>query len=277
MPALKKTMDSYLNSDTNYIKSLLEERAARYNKPEFIATDPIQVPRQFSQKENIEIASFYTSTISWGNRTAIIKNALRLMKIMDNNPYEFIINASTSDYNLLKPFVHRTFNGDDCIYFAKSLKNIYLKYGGLQSVFENGFNETGNIKDALIHFYRVFFKAPGERTRKHISNVAKGASGKRLNMFLRWMVRKDDNNVDFGLWKGIPASALMLPLDVHTGNISRSLGILRRKQNDWLAVEEVTDLLRGFDPDDPVKYDFALFGMGAFEKLQDGKKQLFSV
>jgi len=270
-------MDLFLNPDTDQIKSLLDERAARYNKPEFIATDPIQVPGPFSKKENIAISAFFTSTISWGNRTAIIKNALRLMRIMDNNPYEFIINASISDYNLLKPFVHRTFNGDDCIYFAKSLKNIYLKYGGLQSVFEKGFKNSGNIKDALIHFYKVFFGVPGERTRKHISNVAKGASGKRLNMFLRWMVRSDNNNVDFGLWKGIPASALMLPLDVHTGNISRSLGILRRKQNDWRAVEEVTNVLRGFDPDDPVKYDFALFGMGAFEKLQDGKKQLFSV
>ena len=265
-------MDSFLSSDEDNIKTLLEEKATRYNRPEFITTDPIQVPKLFSQKENIEISAFYTSTISWGNRTAIIKNALRLMKIMDNNPYDFIINASTSDYLLLKSFVHRTFNGNDCIYFAKSLKNIYLKYGGLQSVFEQGYKNSGNIKDALINFYSVFFEKAGERSRKHISNIDKGASGKRLNMFLRWMVRKDNNNVDFGLWKGIPAAVLMLPLDVHTGNISRGLGLLKRKQNDWQAVEEVTNVLRRFDPDDPVKYDFALFGMGAFEKFQDGKK-----
>jgi uncharacterized protein (TIGR02757 family) len=270
-------MDPFFNPDTDDIKSLLDEKVIRYNKPEFIGTDPIQVPKQFSQKENIEISAFITSTISWGNRTAIIKNALRLMNIMDNDPYQFIINASDSDYRLLKSFVHRTFNGDDCIYFAKSLKNIYANYGGLQSVFEKGFNKSGNIKDTLIHFYSIFFEIPGERTRKHISNVNRGASGKRLNMFLRWMVRKDSKNVDFGLWNNIPSSALMLPLDVHTGNISRGLGLLKRKQNDWQAVEEVTNVLRLFDPDDPVKYDFALFGMGAFEKFQDGKKQLFSI
>jgi uncharacterized protein (TIGR02757 family) len=270
-------MDSYSNLNRDDIRTLLEEKAAGYNKPEFIITDPIQVPKQFSQKENIEISAFITSTISWGNRTAIIKNAIRLMNIMDNDPYQFIINASDSDYRLLKSFVHRTFNGDDCIYFARSLKNIYANYGGLESVFEKGFENNGNIKDTLIHFYSIFFEIPGERTRKHVSNVNKGASGKRLNMFLRWMVRKDSNNVDFGLWNNIPSSALMLPLDVHTGNISRGLGLLKRKQNDWQAVEEVTNVLRLFDPDDPVRYDFALFGMGAFEKFQDGKKQLFSV
>ncbi len=256
----------------NDIKELLEERAIKYNRSEFIATDPIQVPKLFSQKENIEISAFYTSVISWGNRTAIIKNARRLMNIMENSPYEFVINATNTDYLMLKSFVHRTFNGDDCIYLSKSLKNIYLHYGGLQPVFEEGFKNNGNIRETLIHFYNIFFETAGERTRKHISNVKKGASGKRLNMFLRWMVRNDNNNVDFGLWKGIPSSALMLPLDVHTGNISRGLGILKRKQNDWQAVEEVTNVLRRFDPDDPVKYDFALFGMGAFEKFQDGKK-----
>ena len=152
------------------------------------------------------------------------------------------------------------------------MKNIYKNLGGLQSVFETGFEKSENIKETLANFYSVFFETTGERTRKHVANVNKGASAKRLNMFLRWMVRKDKNGVDFGLWRGIPASALMLPLDVHTGNIARLLGLLTRKQNDWKSVEEVTARLRNFDNFDPVKYDFALFGLGAFEKIQNEQK-----
>jgi len=163
--------------------------------------------------------------------------------------------------------VHRTFNGSDCIYFVRSLRNIYHNHKGLQSVFENGFKKKNTVKSALTEFYKVFFEIAGERSRKHVSNVEKGASAKRLNMFLRWMVRGDKSQVDFGLWNGIPQSALMLPLDVHTGNVSRKLGLLQRRSNDWKAVEEVTQSLRQFDPADPVKYDFALFGLGAFEKF----------
>lgn len=249
------------------LKEFLDEKAEKYNQPAFIATDPIQVPRQFSQINNIEIAAFLTATISWGNRSAIIKNALRLMSMMDNRPYEFITEGSTSDFGVLDSFVHRTFNGQDCSYFARSLKNIYQNHGGLQSVFETGFNKGGSVKSALQYFHSVFFEIPGERTRKHIANVERGASGKRLNMFLRWMIRTDKNGVDFGIWKRIPASSLMLPLDVHTGNVARKLGLLARKQDNWKAVEEVTSELRKFDPEDPVKYDFALFGLGVFEKF----------
>jgi len=249
------------------LKEFLDEKAEKYNRPLFTETDPVQVPRQFIQKENIEIAAFLTATISWGSRPAIIKNALRLMALMNNRPYEFILNAAPSDFEALKPFVHRTFNGDDCIYFAQSLKNIYEKHGGLQPVFENGFKKGNSIKAALQHFHNLFFELPGERTRKHVANVERGASAKRLNMLLRWMIRNDNKGVDFGLWQGIPTSALMLPLDVHTGNVARKLGLLTRKQNDWKAVEEVTETLRTFDPEDPVKYDFALFGLGIFEKF----------
>jgi len=249
------------------IKAFLDEKAEQFNRPVFIETDPIQVPKLFIQKENIEIAAFLTATISWGSRPAIIKNALRLMQLMDNSPYEFITQNSEKKMKHLESFVHRTFNGQDCIYFARSLRNIYQNHGGLQQVFETGFSKENSIKEALAHFYKVFFELPGERTRKHISNVERGAAAKRLNMFLRWLVRTDNCGVDFGLWKGIPASKLMLPLDVHTGNVARKLGLLQRKQNDWKAVEEVTEVLRKFDPQDPVKYDFALFGLGIFEKF----------
>lgn len=249
------------------LKEFLEEKASLYNKPAFIETDPILVPKQFNQKENIEIAAFLTATISWGSRPAIIKNATRLMQLMDNSPYAFVTQGSEKDLKLLKSFVHRTFNGQDCIYFIRSLKNIYQKYGGLRQVFESGFKKENAVYSALNHFYPVFFEIQGERTRKHIANVNRGSSAKRLNMLLRWMVRNDNRGVDFGLWKGIPASQLMLPLDVHTGNVARKLGILKRKQNDWKAVEEVTAALRKFDNTDPVKYDFALFGLGIFEKF----------
>jgi uncharacterized protein (TIGR02757 family) len=189
------------------------------------------------------------------------------MVLMDNQPHDFVLNASATDLRNLKHFVHRTFNGNDCTYFIRSLKNIYQNHNGLQAVVEAGFKHENSVKSALTGFYKVFFEIGGERSRKHVSNVEKGASAKRLNMFLRWMVRNDKCNVDFGLWNGIPQSALMLPLDVHTGNVARKLGLLQRKSNDWQAVEEVTEKLRDFDPKDPVKYDFALFGLGAFEKF----------
>jgi len=249
------------------LKEFLDEKVLKYNQPFFIETDPIQVPKNFSGKENIEIAAFLTATIAWGNRLSIIKNATKLMILMENQPHDFVLNASSSDLKNLENFVHRTFNGADTVYFIRSLKNIYQSHKGLQAVFENGFNENDGVKAALTGFYNTFFETNGMRSRKHISNVEKGASAKRLNMFLRWMVRKDKNKVDFGLWNGIPQSALMLPLDVHTGNVARKLGLFQRKSNDWKAVEEVTNALRNFDPTDPIKYDFALFGLGAFEKF----------
>ncbi len=249
------------------IKAFLDEKAIKYNQPFFIETDPIQVPKNFSGKENIEIAAFLTATIAWGNRLSIIKNATKLMALMENEPHDFVLNHSATDLKILEKFVHRTFNGSDCIYFVRSLKNIYQNHSGLQTVFENGFRKENEIKSALSEFYNVFFEIAGERSRKHVSNVKKGASAKRLNMFLRWMVRKDKTGVDFGLWNGIPQSDLLLPLDIHTGNVARKLGLLQRKSNDWKAVEEVTQTLRVFDPADPIKYDFALFGLGAFEKF----------
>lgn len=250
------------------LKEFLDEKTDLYNRSQFIETDPIQVPKAYTNKENIEIAGFLAATIAWGNRTSIIQNAHRLLQLLDNQPYEFITTASEKEMIRSSEFVHRTFNHTDTLYFMKSLRNLYLYKGGLENAFLQGFQEDNTIYSSLKVFRNLFFELPGPaRTQKHISDVTAGSAAKRLNMFLRWMCRKDNRGVDIGIWNGIPASCLMLPLDVHTGNVARKLGILNRKQNDWKAVEEVMSVLRSFDQNDPVKYDFALFGLGAFEKF----------
>jgi len=257
-----------LNIYKTEIREFLDEKAIEYNHLGFIETDPIQVPALFTTKENIEISGFLAATLAWGQRPTIIRNAMKLITLMNNNPIEFLLNNPKEEWEVFRDFKHRTFNGTDCIYFMKSLKNIYQNHGGLEQIFTDGFQKGNTIFSALIHFRKVFFEMDHEhRTEKHVSNVEKGAAAKRLNMYLRWMIRSDKNGVDFGLWKQIPASALMLPLDVHTGNVARKLGLLTRVQNDWQAVEEITAKLREFDPEDPIKYDFALFGLGAFEKF----------
>ena len=248
------------------LKDILEEKSSQYNQLSFIETDPIQIPKQFSQKENIEISGFLAATIAWGQRPTIIKNATRLCRMMDNRPFDFLMNTDEEEWLHFMAFKHRTFNGIDCLFFLRSLKNIYQNHGGLETVFTLGYQKEKSIASALRHFRQVFFEVGHEhRSQKHVSNIDKGASAKRLNMFLRWMVRKDESGVDFGLWNHIPMSALLLPLDVHTGRQARQLGLLTRKQDDWKSVLELTENLRRFDPIDPVKYDFALFGMGAFE------------
>ena len=249
------------------IKNFLEEKYNHYNHTDFIATDPIQIPHLFSQPGDIEIAAFLVSSIAWGLRKTIINNAKKLLYFMDNQPYDFVMNAGENDTGILEKFVHRTFNGEDCLYFIHSLKNIYRKHGGLKKIFEEKINQTGDIKETIIYFRNIFFEHPHlKRTQRHIPNVEKGSAAKRLNMFLRWMVRKDKNNVDFGLWDKISASKLYIPLDIHSGRVARGLGLLNRKQNDWKSVEELTENLREFDPEDPAKYDYALFGLGVFEK-----------
>lgn len=243
------------------LKELLEQKTEQYNQPNFIENDPIQIPHLFSKKEDIEIIGFLTSIIAWGKRTSIIKNANKLIALLDSSPHEFILNFRPKDLKRCEGFVHRTFNSTDLIYFLYSLQNIYRKHGGLEKVFSINANETAF--DAINQFRKVFFKLEHpQRTGKHISNPLKNSSAKRLNMFLRWMVRKDNKGVDFGIWNSLSPSQLYLPLDVHTGNVGRKLTLLSRKQNDWKAVEELTSALRKFDPKDPVKYDFALFGMG---------------
>lgn len=250
------------------IQSFLDQKVLTFNHTTFLETDPIQVPALFASKENIEIAGFLAATLAWGQRPTIIRNALKLVARMNNNPFEYLLNTPEDEWDAFLDFKHRTFNGIDCIYFLKALKNIYLNHDGLEQVFTRGYQKDQTIFSALTYYRKVFFELEHEhRTEKHVSDVEKGAAAKRLNMYLRWLVRTDKAGVDFGLWKQIPASALMLPLDVHTGNVARKLGLLTRTQNDWRAVEEITAKLREFDPEDPIKYDFALFGLGVFEKF----------
>lgn len=245
------------------LKSFLDEKYDEYNVPGFIEDDPVSIPHQFEKKEDIEIAGFLAASIAWGNRKMIIRNATGILKRMGYYPHEFIVNASEDELDLFGDFVHRTFNGEDAIYFLKALQNIYRNHGGLEKVFTDGFQLTGKITTSLDHFRNTFLELPYRpRTARHVANVMSGSAAKRICMFLRWMARKDNRGVDFGLWDGIPTANLMLPLDVHTGNVSRKLGLLTRKSNDWKAVLEVTANLRRFDSNDPVKYDYALFGLG---------------
>jgi uncharacterized protein (TIGR02757 family) len=248
------------------LKDLLDKKVDQYNRPEFIINDPVSIPHQFALKEDIEIAGFLAATISWGNRKSIIQSATRLLKLLGQSPYKFIIESGDNDLKPFQQFVHRTFNGYDCRYFILALKNIYIHQGGLEEVFNKVIIKGLSVKDAILHFRKIFFELPHlVRTEKHIADPSKNASAKRINMFLRWMVRNDRCGVDFGIWKSIPPSMLYCPLDIHTGNVSREFGLLTRKSNDWNAVEELTGKLRSFDPDDPVKYDFALFGLGIYE------------
>lgn len=250
------------------LKEFLDEKYDLYNRPEFIVSDPIQIPHLFTRRQDIEIAGFLTATIAWGQRKSIITNAHKLMGIMGNNPYDFVMEADDHHLAKLRHFVHRTFQGEDCYFFIQALRHIYSACGGMENVFTSGYASTGEMEASIRHFRDVFFEIGClPRTYKHVPDISKSASAKRLNMFLRWMVRNDNRGVDFGLWKSIPASALYLPLDLHTGNVTRKLGLLTRKQNDWQAVTEVTLRLREFDAQDPVKYDFALFGLGIFEKF----------
>lgn len=251
----------------NQLKEFLDEKVFIYNHPSFIETDPIQIPHQFSLKEDIEIAGFLIATIAWGNRKSIINNGNKLMALMGNSPYDFVIHFSEKNREFLSTFVHRTFNSEDLIYFLKSLQNIYKNHGGLENAFSK-YSEKDSMQTAIHHFKKTFFELPHlSRTQKHISDPLKNSAAKRINMFLRWMVRKDTAGVDFGIWKSITPSQLSCPLDVHTGNIARKLKLLERSQNDAKALAALDKSLRKFDPIDPVKYDFALFGLGAFERF----------
>lgn len=249
------------------LKEFLDFKVEQYNNTNFIETDPIQIPHGYMLKEDIEISGFLTSTIAWGNRKSIINNSKRLMKLLDDSPYDFVINHKESDLANLESFVHRTFNGVDCIQFIRSLKHIYVIHGGLEAIFEKHV-ENNSLQAAISKFKQLFFEIDHQpRSTKHVSDPLKNSAAKRINMFLRWMIRQDPSGVDFGIWKSIPPSTLSIPLDVHTGNIARKLGMLNRKQNDAKALLELDINLRKLDPEDPVKYDFALFGLGAFEKF----------
>ena len=249
------------------LKEFLDAKVLEYEHPKFLETDPIQIPHLFSQKEDIEISGFLTATIAWGNRKSIINNAHRMMTLMGNAPYDFVINHTEDDLAMLNSFVHRTFNGEDLSYFIKSLKNIYEHHGGMESVFAKH-AKTNSLQLAISEFKKVFFSMEHpKRSTKHVSDPTKGSAAKRINMFLRWMVRDANANVDFGIWKSLDPSQLSCPLDVHSRNVARKLRLLKRKQNDAKALAELDKNLRRLDPIDPVKYDFALFGLGVFEKF----------
>ncbi len=249
------------------LKDFLDAKVVQYNHPHFLESDPIQIPHRFSLKEDIEISAFLTATIAWGNRKSIINNAVRLMELFDNSPYDFILNHQETDLEHLSGFVHRTFNGTDLVYFVKSLQNIYQNHDGLERVFSRASDKV-SMQPAISSFKKTFFELPyPTRTTKHVSDPHKGSAAKRINMFLRWMVRDASTGVDFGLWKTISPAILSCPLDVHSGNVARKLKLLIRKRNDAKALGELDKSLRRLDPNDPVKYDFALFGLGVFEKF----------
>ena len=248
------------------ILELLNKKVSEYNNPKFIESDPISIPHQFKNQKDIEISGYLTSIISWGRRAAILNSANKLMKIMDHKPYDFIMNAGKSELKGIDNFVYRTFNADDCYFALEAMKNLYVKYDSMEVLANELFKENNDIKDVIIGIRKELLSTEHlKRSQKHFANPETGSAAKRTNMFLRWMIRQDNKGVDFGLWKNIPASALMIPLDVHSGNTARALGLLERKQNDWRAVEELSKRLKEYDKNDPVKYDFALFGIGVFE------------
>lgn len=247
------------------IKDFLDDKVKQYNTLDFIDSDPIQIPHQFSNKEDIEISGFLAATIAWGNRKMIINNANKMISLMGDSPYDFIMNASPKQVEHINGSIHRTFNSDDFKYFIQSLRNIYQNHNGLEGIFTT-YQTEDSMQHAISEFKTIFFEIdPLERTKKHISDPLNNSAAKRINMMLRWFIRQDNQGVDLGIWKNISPAKLSCPLDVHSGNVARKLGILTRKQNDAKALKELDSKLREMDSKDPVKYDFALFGLGVFE------------
>lgn len=252
------------------LKLFLDKKVEQYNQPFFITDDPISIPHQFTQQQDIEIAGFFAAILAWGNRKSIINSCNKLIHLMGNQPYQFCLHHSDKDLKQLVKFVHRTFNATDLLYCIEFFKHHFSFNNTLENAFAKWMNETDEtIENALIGFHHYFFSLPdfSERTRKHIASPHKKSACKRLNMYLRWMVRDNKTNVDFGLWKNIKTSQLIIPIDVHVSRVAKKLGILNRTQNDWQAATALTNYLRTLDAKDPVKYDFALFGLGVMEKF----------
>lgn len=258
-----------MKNDNVNVKSFLNARTRQYNRLSFIAKDPISIPHDFTHTPDIEIAGFFAAIFAWGNRQTIINKAQELMNLMDRAPYDFCLNHRDTDLKKLLSFKHRTFNATDLLYFIAFLKMHYSTHPSLETAFTKGMHKKDTtVENALKGFYHYFFSLPDipDRTRKHIASPEKNSSCKRLNMFLRWMVRRDKSGVDFGIWNQIAPAQLVCPLDVHVARVARELGILHRQQNDWQAALELTAYLRTLNKADPVKYDFALFGTGVVEK-----------
>ena len=259
------------NQHPTNLKKFLDRKVIEFNKPAFIKDDPVCIPHSFTKKQDIEIAGFFAAIFAWGIRKTIINKSKSLMQLMDNAPHDFCLNHTDNDLKKLLGFCHRTFNDTDLLYFISFFKSHYSKHKSLENAFfnKNTKNVTGNkIEAALNYFYGYFFSLDDipNRTRKHIASPKKNSSCKRLNMYLRWMVRNDNNGVDFGIWKKVQPSELICPLDVHVVRVAKNLGLLQRDKADWMAAVELTDVLKTFDENDPVKYDFALFGLGILEK-----------
>ena len=247
------------------LKEFLDKKVDEYNRPSFIKDDPISVPHLFAKKQDIEIAGFLAATFAWGNRTTIIQKSKELMKLMDNSPYDFCLNEDLGGLKRLLGFKHRTFNTTDLLYFVEFFRYHYRKNKSLETAFTM---HGKTIEEMLTGFNHYFFSLEDvpARTKKHIATPERHSTCKRLNMFLRWMVRKDNKGVDFGIWEKISPSQLICPIDLHVARVAKRLGLLKRKHIDWQAALELTDNLRKLDKTDPVKYDFALFGLGAMEK-----------
>ncbi len=276
---------------SNYVHDLLEQKYREYNTGSFIETDPVSIPHRFEKLQDIEIAAFWTSMLAWGNRTSIINSATKLFALMDNAPHQFMLQHQEQDLKRFLNFKHRTFNATDTLYFIEFFKSHYSKYNSLEDAFfkidvrkqtseirekKMDVRNQKNVESHLIAFHRNFFALPDapHRTRKHIATPERKSTCKRLNMFLRWMVRNDKNGVDFGLWKKIKPAQLLCPLDVHVERVARHLGLIERKQTDWQTVLELTENLKAFDAKDPVKYDFALFGLGVADNQFKQRKGL---
>lgn len=254
------------------LKSFLDEQVERFNTAKFIPTDPISIVHKFSKKQDIEIVGFWVAMLAWGQRVTIINKSNELIGLMDGAPYDFILNHKERDRKRFENFKHRTFNYTDTLYFLEFFQDYYKKESSLEVLFATGVQKSSdNIEQGLINFHNRFFALPDapQRTKKHVSTPERKSTCKRLNMFLRWMVRKDKRGVDFGIWKTIKPSQLLLPLDVHVDKVARQLGMIKRKQRDWQTVLELTERVKTFDPKDPVKYDYALFGLSALKEASD--------
>lgn len=261
---------SFTSPPIEDLQEFLDFKADQYNRPGFIENDPIAIPHAYKLKQDIEITGFWASALAWGQRITIINKCKELFSLMDNSPYDFVLNHQEKDLKALLDFKHRTFNTTDTLYFIEFFKHFYTKYNSLEQAFTSGMNQTDTtVEKGLIHFHQLFFELPNapERTRKHIATPARKSACKRLNMFLRWMVRNDNQGVDFGIWNEISPSQLVCPCDLHVDRVARKLGLITRKQTDWQTALELTDNLRQFDAKDPTKYDFALFGLGIEEKF----------
>jgi len=262
-------MPTKVNIKSQQLKSYLDSCVKKFNTSQFIENDPISIPHQFSKLQDIEITAFWVAMLAWGQRVTIINKAKELIQLMDNAPHDFILNHKEKDRKRFLNFKHRTFQATDTLYFLEFFQNFYQKNKSLETAFSQHLSsDSEHVGDALKGFHELFFdleNAP-QRTRKHVSTPIRKSACKRLNMFLRWMVRQDTQGVDFGIWKKIKPSQLLIPMDVHVDRIARRHGLLKRKQTDWLSVLELTNNLKKFDSYDPVKYDFALFGIGVLEK-----------